>query len=188
MNKDLIDQKKVEELLAKMKEIQAKNKLDLSADEDLSIAIMNLISIEEHMFFTATKTGKIKYLDLLNQVREVRKKLLKRIVKDYEGENWCSSKHLLASAMRLNEVGTKLLGQGKKDEAWEMFQMAYQLYVLFWGLNLGVIKSKELKAEIEKFGFSKDEFVNSQEIAQKKGSIFEKLGEIVKKVVDCCIE
>jgi hypothetical protein len=32
---------------------------------------MNLISIEEHFFFTGAKTGKSKYFDLLNQAREM---------------------------------------------------------------------------------------------------------------------
>lgn len=189
MNENLIDKKQVEKLLAKMKEVQTKNKLDLSSDEDLSIAIMNLISIEEHLFFTAVKTGKIKYLDILNEVRQMRKKLLKKIIKDYEGEVWCISKHLLAATMRLNEVGTKSLNQGKKKEAWELFKMAYQLYALFWGLNLGVVKSKELKGSLNKLGFKKNEFVDSEKIIEKKGNTFlNKLGELVKKVVDCCIE
>lgn len=189
MNKNLIEQKQVEKLLSRMKEIQAKNKLDLSADEDLSIAIMNLISIEEHMFFTATKTNKIKYLDVLKEVREMRKKLLKRIIKNYEGEVWCISKHLLAASMRLNEVGAKMLGRGKKNEAWDLFKMAYQLYSTFWGLNLGAIKSKELKTDLEKLGFKKDEFVNSEKIVKKQGgNLFSKMGELVKKAIDCCIE
>lgn len=189
MNKDLIDKKQVEKLLSKMKEVQTKNKLDLSADEDLSIAIMNLIGIEEHVFFTAVKTGKIKYLDVLNEVRQMRKKLLKKIIKDYEGEVWCISKHLLAATMRLNEVGTKSLNQDKTEEAWDLFKMAYQLYALFWGLNLGVVKSKELKADLKKMGLEENEFVNSEKIVKKRdGSLFDKLGELVKKVIDCCIE
>jgi len=189
MNQSLIEKKQIEKLLAKMKEVQTKNKLDLSLDEDLSIAIMNLISIEEHLFFTAVKTNKIKYLDLLNETRQMRKNLLKKIIKDYEGEVWCLSKHLLAATMRLNEVGTKSLNQGKKEEAWEFFKMAYQLYSLFWGLNLGVIKSKDLKANLKKMGFKENEFVNSEKIVRKKSSHFlDKLGELVKKVLDCCLE
>src|SRR4030042_6749220 len=93
-------EQKINELLKKVNESK-KGKLDLSSDEDLSIAIMNLISIEEHFFFTGAKTGKPEYFDLLNQAREIRKDLLKRIIKDYEGEVWCISKHLLAASMRL---------------------------------------------------------------------------------------
>jgi len=187
--RDLVDDKQVQKMLDKLNEVQTKNKMDLSADEDLSIAIMNLISIEEHMFFTATKTGQIKYLDILKEAREMRKTLLKRIIKDYDGEVWCISKHLLAASMRLNEVGTKVLGRGKKKEAWGLFKMAYELYSTFWGLNLGAIKSKDLKADIKKMGFSDNEFIDTKKVINKKHkTLFEKMGELVKKAIDCCIE
>ena len=112
-------------LLKKVERVTRKKKLDLSSGEDLSIGIMNLISIEEHLFFTSQKTGKTKYLDLLNEIRLMRTELLKEIVKDYEGEVWCISKHLLAASMRLIEVGPKELKKnqnfwGGKD---------YDLYV-----------------------------------------------------------
>ena len=126
-----LDDKKVEEFIKKVQE-DKDNQLDLSSDEDLSIAIMNLISIEEHFFFTGAKTGKPEYYNLLSTAREMRKELLKRIIKDYEGEVWCISKHLLSASMRLMEVGTKALGQGKKKDAEEMFKKAYELYSLFW--------------------------------------------------------
>jgi hypothetical protein len=58
--------------------------LDLASDEDLSVAIMNLISIEEHFFFSGAKTGNDKYFDLLNQARQIRKELLAKLVKDIE--------------------------------------------------------------------------------------------------------
>ncbi len=184
-----IDEKNLNRLLDKVDKVKGKGKLDLSSDEDLSIAIMNLISIEEHLFFTAQKTGKTKYLSVLREVREMRKILLKKIIKDYEGEVWCISKHLLAAAMRLEEVGTKSLGQGKEAEAWDLFKLAYQLYSLFWGINLGAVKEKELKMDLEKMGFGKDEFIDSKEIAAKtKGSLFDKMGALVKKAIDCCIE
>jgi len=110
--------------------------LDLSADEDLSIGIMNLISIEEHLFFTANKTNKGEYYAQLNEVREMRKVLLKEIIKDYEGEVWCISKHLLAASMRLMEVGTKALTKGEDGKAEGLFQKSYRLYLMFWEMNL----------------------------------------------------
>ena len=111
-----LDNKKIDEFIKKVQG-NKQNELDLSSDEDLSIAIMNLISIEEHFFFTGAKTEKPGYFDLLSQAREMRKELLKRIIKDPEGEVWCISKHLLSASMRLMEVGTKAQGQGKKQEA-----------------------------------------------------------------------
>jgi len=35
--------------------MKKEDKLDLSSDQDLSIAIMNLLSIEEHLIFLAQK-------------------------------------------------------------------------------------------------------------------------------------
>jgi hypothetical protein len=173
------DQKqKIDELLKKVNESK-KGKLDLSSDEDLSIAIMNLISIEEHFFFTGAKTGKPEYFDLLNKAREMRKELLKKIIKEYEGEVWCISKHLLAASMRLMEVGTKYFGQGNKKEAEDLFQKAYDLYSLFWGLNLKLLNVSDVKKIDD----------NQLDVHDKKKSgFFGKLGELVKKVIDCCIE
>jgi len=171
-------EKDIERLMKKVEESK-KGGLDLSSDEDLSLAIMNLISIEEHFFFTGAKTGKDEYFDLLNTAREMRKELLKKIIKDYEGEVWCISKHLLAASMRLMEVGTKQLGKGNKAEAKDLFSKAYDLYSLFWGMNLKLLNVGDVK-KID------DNQLDKKDV-EKKG-LLSKLGEVVKKMVDCCKE
>jgi len=168
----------IEEFIKKVNK-STKGKLDLSSDEDLSIAIMNLVSIEEHLFFTQQKTGKDEYLDLLKEVREMRKELLKKIIKEYEGEVWCISKHLLAASMRLMEVGTKQLGQGREKEAKDLFEKSYNLYSYFWGLNLKLINVNDVK-KIDSNALNR----HDQEKKGFKGT----LGNLVKKVIDCCIE
>ena len=170
---------KINELIEKADEMKKDHKLDLSSDQDLSIAIMNLVSIEEHFFFTGAKTGDKKYYRLMDEVRAMRKELLKKIIKDYEGEVWCISKHLLAASYRLMEVGTKAQGRGKEDEAADMFKKSYELYSLFWGLNMKLIDTEGIK-KID------DEAVNNTD--KKPHGFAGKLGEMVKKVVDCCIE
>ncbi|MDO8512999.1 MAG: hypothetical protein Q7S37_00650 [bacterium] len=164
-----------------IKKIEASKdgKLDLSSDEDLSIAIMNLVSIEEHFFFTGAKTGKSDYFDLLSQTRQIRTELLKKIITDYEGEVWCISKHLLAASMRLMEVGTKQQAKGNKKEAQEMFEKAFNLYSLFWGINLKVLDVSDIK-KID------DNQLNKKDT--KKNSYMARLGELVKRAIDCCIE
>ena len=167
------------EMIDKVDKMKKDHDLDLSSDQDLSIAIMNLVSIEEHFFFTGAKTGKPHYYDLLNEIREMRKSLLKRIIKEYEGEVWCISKHLLAASYRLMEVGTKAQGNGRKEDAQEMFQKAYDLYSLFWGLNMKLIDTGEIK-KIDEEAIDKND-------KEKKG-LSGKLGALVRKVIDCCIE
>lgn len=186
----LLTEERVAEFVQKINDLKRDNKLDLSTDEDLSLAIMNLIAIEEHLFFTANKTGKDGYYNLLKTVREMRKRLLKKIIKEYEGEIWCTSKHLLSGSMRLMEVGTKHLKDGDEETAKEMFRQAYELYLMFWGVNLKIIKDSEL-ASLDKAVVSKLkelEINKKQQIKKKSGGLMGKLGELVKKAVDCCIE
>jgi len=173
------DIKKLNEFIDKVDEMKKQNKMDLSSDQDLSIAVMNLISIEEHFFFSGAKTGKNEYYDLIKDVREMRKELMQRMIKEYEGEVWCISKHLLSASMRLMEVGTKQLGQGKKNEAYDLFNKSYNLYSLFWGLTMKLINVGDIK-KIDDGALNKDD-------KEKKG-FMGKLGDLVKKVIDCCIE
>src|SRR3989338_6648701 len=159
---------KVENFVNKVEEIKKKNKLDISAWEDLSIGIMNLVSLEEHCFFSYAKTEDDKFLDLLESVRELRKRLLALIVKkDDDSEKWCMSKHFLASSMRLFEVGNRLLHEGKEKEAKEMYKNAAELYGMFWKLNV------ESKGKIK---------IN-EDSKETKG-IFAS----IKKLLECCIE
>ena len=137
----------IADFIYKANQIKKDNPLDLSSDEDLSIAIMNLISIEEHLFFTANKTKNPQYYEIMKEVREVRKRSLQMIIKEYEGEVWCISKHLLATSMRLMEVGTKQLGQGKNELAESLFADSYRMYLLFWGLNMGLVDSSNISKE-----------------------------------------
>ena len=125
--------------MEKVERAKASGSVDLSTEEDLSVAIMNLISLEEHFFFTGSKTKKSEYFDLLQEVREMRKELLAKMMDKNEGETWCISKHLLATTMRLIEVGTKLHKDGKTVEGKEMFARAYKMYSIFWALRLKLI-------------------------------------------------
>jgi len=146
----------MEELIEKINKLKISGELDLSMEEDLSIAIMNLISLEEHFYFTAEKTGRDEYFDLLNQTREIRKQLLAKLIDKHEGETWCITKHLLAATMRLMEVGTKLQSSAFaeasadksakiKKESRDMFTKAYEIYSLFWALRLKLINVAEVK-------------------------------------------
>ncbi|MCX6783842.1 MAG: hypothetical protein NT141_02130 [candidate division WWE3 bacterium] len=175
-----MEDKNIDALIKKINDAKKQNPLDLSSDEDLSIAIMNLVSIEEHLFFTAEKTNQPNYYDLLNEVREIRKSLLAKIVTNPKGEEWCISKHLLASSMRLMEVGTKQLSKGNKDEAYDLFRKAYDLYSMFWGINLKVIQPSEVK-KIDETAISKSDPTPSAGFTGK-------LGDLVRRAINCCIE
>ncbi|MBU2025742.1 MAG: hypothetical protein ABIC19_02570 [Patescibacteria group bacterium] len=167
------------QLVEKVDNMKKKDKMDLSSDQDLSVAIMNLVSIEEHFFFTGVKTGKTRYYILLKQVREIRKSLLKRIIKNYEGEVWCISKHLLAASMRLMEVGTKQLGMGNKKTARDLFTKSFDLYSLFWGLNMNLVGVDGVKK------------IGGKQLSKRdkgKQGVMGKMRDLIKKAIDCCLE
>ena len=187
-------------LLEKVDKVVNEKKLDVNVEEDLCVGIMNLIGIEEHLFFTAEKTGK-KYLyyPILNEVRKMRVELLKKIIKDYEGEIWCTSKHLLAASMRMTEVGTKYLKEGNDKEAKEFFERGYNLYNLFWALNMKMVDMKTMKEKglisNEEIAKIKDEesgkskaILSESNLEKKDKTFFSKMGDMVKKAIDCCKE
>ena len=190
----------MEEMIEKLDAAKKANPLDLSSDQDLSIALMNLVSLEEHFFFSGAKTGKVGFYDLINTVRNMRKELMERIVKKSSGEDgevWCISKHLLAASMRLYEVGTKAMGAGRKKEAYEMFSKAYDLYSLFWGLNMHLIDLNGVQESVPVFYEGATEACANQKDVKKvvksekkeeKVSGIKKLGQWVKDKVNCCIE
>ena len=134
----------VKEYVEKIDSAKKVNPKDLSSDQDLTIGIMNLISIEEHLMFSGAKTGKTSYYDLIEQVREIRKQLMQKVIPEYEGEVWCISKHLLSASMRLMEVGTKQQSLGHKQEAYGLFDRSYELYCLFWGLNMKLLNLEDI--------------------------------------------
>jgi len=197
------DMKKLsmEEMIEKLDNAKKVNPLDLSSDQDLSIALMNLISLEEHFFFSGAKTQKPGFYDLLNTTREMRKELMARIVDKSSaegGEVWCISKHLLAASMRLMEVGTKALGAGNKKDAELMFEKAYDLYSLFWGLNMHLIDLGGVHEQIPEFYdavlVKKDDDKKDEKKPANTGkkehetSAVKRLGKWVKNKVNCCIE
>lgn len=157
----------LEEFLAKIEALKEKNGVDLSTSEDLSLAVMNLISLEEHFFFTGVKTKKDEYFDTAQEIRALRKELLARLMPQHEGETWCIAKHLLAATMRLIEVGNKLQSEGQKDEAHKMFKQAYSIYSIFWALKLKLVSGELIKD------------------TAKKSSTLE---DLVSKLADCCDE
>jgi len=152
----------IDEFMKKIDSLKDKAGVDLSTAEDLSMAVMNLISLEEHFFFTGVKTKKDEYFDTSLEIREIRKSLLAKLMPNNEGETWCISKHLLATTMRLIEVGNKLNSESKKDKAKEN-----KVYSIFWALKLKLITGEKIKET------AKD---SSQ------------LEDLVAKLANCCDE
>ncbi len=189
--------KDVKEFVERIDAGKKVNPKDLSSDQDLTIAIMNLISIEEHLVFSGAKTNKTAYYDLIEEIREKRKNLMQKVIPEYEGEVWCISKHLLASSMRLMEVGTKQQSLGHKEAAYDLFNQAYELYCLFWGLNMNMLNIDDVKwvkdsvEDVKQLTARVNDTIASAPAETNKNEpagALAKMKAFVRKAVDCCIE
>ena len=192
--------KNVREFVEKLDAAKKVNPKDLSSDQDLTIGIMNLISIEEHLMFSGAKTGKHEFYDLIDEVREQRKQMMQKIIPSYEGEVWCISKHLLAASMRLFEVGTKALSAGNTHTAYDLFNKSYELYSLFWGINMDLIDLtgvKKIAPDVYNHAMSECKLGGEKPAAAESNtapsikeskSAVRRLGDWVKNAVNCCIE
>ncbi|MEK7170031.1 MAG: hypothetical protein AAB767_01965 [Patescibacteria group bacterium] len=162
---------KISSFLQKVESLKKEGGVDLSAAEDLSLAVMNLISLEEHFFFTGAKTKDASYYDLSGEIRAMRTRLMEGLVEKHEGETWCSTKHLLSATMRLIETGNRYIASGDKKKAEGLFADAYRLYTIFWALKTKLVSASTLAAEGKK--------------AKEEGWSLEQL---VNKLADCCDE
>lgn len=162
----------MDDLLKKIEEFKKRKDADLSMEEDLAIGVMNLISLEEHFYFTAEKTSKPEYFKYVEQIREIRKKAMAKMIPQNEGETWCISKHLLAATMRFMEVGTKYQTMKKEDSAKAAFDDAYTIFNLFWAVRMKLIDTSKLKGLVKKGDKEKPWDMN----------------DIMGKLVDCCRE
>lgn len=117
------------------------NPLDLSSDQDLTIALMNLIAIEDEYYVTGAKNG------LGQMVHDIRARLMARIV---PASRMDLSVRLLGRAMHMIDDGIRVLADDNQVAAYAMFDGAYELYSLFWGLNMGLVSENEiLKSNVE---------------------------------------
>ena len=80
-----------------------------------------------------------------------------------------------------------------------MFSQAYELYCLFWGLNMNMLDTSDVKwiedkredivqlsEKIEAVSAGKD--IPRAGETEKKQSAMDKMKAFVRKAVDCCIE
>ncbi|MBI3190156.1 hypothetical protein HYZ41_00475 [archaeon] len=109
-------------------DFSAREKGDIARAQDLTMAVVNMISLEEHLAFTAMKTKKYEYYEISRNVREIRVSLMKELLEKPEGELWCSSKHTLSAMMRLIEVASK----SDEDKCKHYLEAAFTLYRIFW--------------------------------------------------------
>ena len=95
------------------------NPLDLSSDQDLTIALMNLVAIEE-----IAPNGQIGQM-----VGEMRERLMARMTQD--AEIMVHGYELLAQAVRAMDDAARAQQDGGSVTAYKLYDASYEAYVLY---------------------------------------------------------
>ena len=95
------------------------NPLDLSSDQDLTIALMNLVAIEE-----IAPNGQIGQM-----VGEMRERLMARMTQD--AEIMVRGYELLAQAVRAMDDAERAQQDGDNVTAYKLYDASYEAYVLY---------------------------------------------------------
>ena len=93
--------------------------LDLSSDQDLTIALMNLVAIEE-----IAPNGQIGQM-----VGEMRERLMARMTQD--AEIMVRGYELLAQAVRAMDDAARAQQDGDNVMAYKLYDASYEAYVLY---------------------------------------------------------
>lgn len=102
------------------------NPLDLSSDQDLTIALINLVAIED-----MAPSGEVAQM-----VRGIREKLMSRMVSDDDRRS-CAREFLSNAALKMKE-GDDAQKSGDDKLACEMYDAAYDAYVMYLATIYGM--------------------------------------------------
>jgi len=108
---------------------------DVGLAEDMIFALKNLIAIENHAAVSYGIGKNKKFFQLIDIIRRLRTKWIGLLVKKENSHLWCISKHLLASAEGMLEIGNRFTSTNQENEASEAYEDANTLISLFLILN-----------------------------------------------------
>lgn len=126
-NKELL-----RDTVAKLDANKKVNPRDLSSDQDLTIALMNMIAVEE---LCPNNT-------IGNMVADLRTKMMQHVVRN--NRFMVASHELLAKSMQMMTDGINALKNGNTKQAYGLFDKSYEFYVMFWGINMELISTDDI--------------------------------------------
>ena len=102
------------------------NPLDLSSDQDLTIALMNLVAIEDVV--PDSQVGEM--------VHDIRKKLMARMITDENTQ--AQAREYLSQAAHKMEKANQTQETGDNKAAYELYEAAYEAYVMYMATAYGI--------------------------------------------------
>lgn len=98
------------------------DKKDVGFFEDSLFMLQNLVSAENHAIESFSSSKRKIWADINKIIREIRSRHLYRIIKEDNQQAYCLTKHLLASAQGLKELGNRYTEDDEEDLAKECFK------------------------------------------------------------------
>ena len=98
------------------------NTKDVAFIQDFLFFLENSIALENHCLQSFGETNDKIQLQLAEKIREIRSKIMYRIISESRNQSWCEVKHLAGVCMSLRELGNRYLTDGKKDLAEECYK------------------------------------------------------------------
>lgn len=106
------------------------NPLDLSSDQDLTIALMNLVAIEESA--AGSQVGQM--------ASDIRKKLMQPMIAkaEHNGKTSDAIYELLVQAVNHMQDAMRAQAAGQNKVAYELFNQSYESYVMYLATIYGI--------------------------------------------------
>lgn len=108
---------------------------DVGMIHDVIFFLQNAIALEHHCIESYSLSKDKIQLEIANKIRRIRSKKMYQIVKKSKNQIYCESKHLLACAMALKEVGNRHIESGEEELARECFEESADCEAIFILLN-----------------------------------------------------
>lgn len=112
-----------------------KDNKDVGFLADAMFYLQNAIAAEHHCLMSFSSTNEEKWLELAKLIRENRSKYLYMIVPEGGGQKYCFSKHIMACACSIKELGNRFLESGDKENAEQCFKESADYEAMFILIN-----------------------------------------------------
>lgn len=113
------------------------DKRDVGYIHDFIFYLQNVIALEHHCLESFSITRDKLQLEIAEKVRRQRSKKMYNFVKESKNQIYCESKHLLACACALKELGNRYLEKDDKKLAEECFNESAEMEAIFILINEG---------------------------------------------------
>jgi DNA polymerase III gamma/tau subunit len=115
--------------------IMEKDKKDVGFIQDFIFYLQNAIALEHHLIESYSVTKDKIQMDMAERIRRNRSKWMYRFIKESKNQIYCESKHLMAMAQSMKELGNRYIEQEERELADECFQESADCEACFILLN-----------------------------------------------------